>query len=150
MHYAIIDIETTGGNPKSSKITEIAIYKSNGIEIIDQFVSLVNPEMNIPDFIVNLTGINNSMVQSAPKFYEIAKEIIEFTEGCIFVAHNVAFDYTVIRYEFKNLGYDYRRQHLCTVRASRFILPDLASYSLGKLTRILGIELIGRHRSRVI
>ncbi len=147
MHYAIIDIETTGGNPKSSKITEIAIYKSNGIEIIDQFVSLVNPEMSIPDFIVNLTGINNSMVQSAPKFYEIAKDIIEFTEDCIFVAHNVAFDYTVIRYEFKNLGYDYRRQHLCTVRASRFILPDLASYSLGKLTRILGIELIGRHRA---
>ncbi|MBI1838263.1 MAG: GIY-YIG nuclease family protein [Flavobacteriia bacterium] len=147
MHYAIIDIETTGGNPKSSKITEIAIYKSDGKEIIDQFVSLVNPEMNIPDFIVNLTGINNSMVLNAPKFYEIAKQIIEFTEDCVFVAHNVAFDYTVMRYEFKSLGFDYRRKHLCTVRASRFILPDLESYSLGKLTRSLGIELIGRHRA---
>lgn len=147
MLYAIIDIETTGGNPKSSKITEIAIYKSNGIEIVDQYVSLVNPEVNIPDFIVNLTGISNSMVQSAPKFYEIAKEIVEFTEDCVFVAHNVAFDYTVVRYEFKSLGFDYRRKHLCTVRASRYILPDLESYSLGKLTRSLGIELIGRHRA---
>lgn len=147
MLYAIIDIETTGGNPKNSKITEIAIYKSNGVDIIDQYVTLVNPEISIPDFIVNLTGINNSMVKSAPKFYEIAKDIIEFTEDCIFVAHNVAFDYSVIRYEFKSLGYDYRRKHLCTVRASRYILPDLESYSLGKLSRNLGIELIGRHRA---
>ena len=147
MHYAIIDIETTGGNPKSSKITEIAIYKSDGEKIIDQFESLVNPEMNIPDFIVKLTGINDNMVQQAPKFYELAKQIIEFTEDCIFVAHNVAFDYTVLRYEFKSLGFDYRRKHLCTVRASRYILPDLPSYSLGKLTKSLGIELIGRHRA---
>jgi DNA polymerase-3 subunit epsilon len=147
MHYAIIDIETTGGSPKDSKITEIAIYKHNGKEIIDSYESLVNPEMPIPPFIIKLTGISNKMVEDAPKFFEIAKKIIEFTEDCVFVAHNVGFDYGILRMEFRHLGYDYRKSHLCTVRASRDILPGHDSYSLGKLTRSLGIELIGRHRA---
>jgi DNA polymerase-3 subunit epsilon len=147
MLYAIVDIETTGGSPKSSKITEIAIYKHNGTEIIDEFISLINPEMKIPDFIVRLTGINDRMVAEAPKFYEVAKKIIEFTEDCVFVAHNVGFDYGVLRQEFKWLGYDFRKPHLCTVRASRYVLPGHESYSLGKLSRTLGIEIKGRHRA---
>lgn len=147
MHYAIIDIETTGGSPKNSKITEIAIYKHDGEKVIDEFESLVNPEIPIPPFIVQLTGINDRMVADAPRFYEIAKKIVEFTEDCVFVAHNVAFDYGVIRSEFRTLGFDYRRPHLCTVRASRYVIPGHDSYSLGKLTRALGIDLIGRHRA---
>jgi len=137
MNYVIVDIETTGGSPKASKITEIAIYKHDGNSVIDSFSSLVNPEMQIPEFIVRLTGISNSMVEDAPKFYEIAKQIIEFTEDCIFVAHNVGFDYGIIRHEFKTLGYDFRRPHLCTVRASRYVIPGMESYSLGKLSRSL-------------
>lgn len=147
MHYAIVDIETTGGSPKNSKITEIAIFKHDGVKVVDEYVTLVNPEMPIPQFIVQLTGINDRMVGEAPKFFEIAKEIINFTEDCVFVAHNVAFDYGILRSEFRSLGYDYRRPHMCTVRASRFVLPGHDSYSLGKLTRALGIELIGRHRA---
>ena len=147
MNYAIVDIETTGGSPKSSKITEIAIYKHDGKEVIDEFVTLIDPEMPIPPFIVNLTGINDAMVKDSPKFYEIAKDIVEFTKDCIFVAHNVGFDYGIIRHEFRSLGFDYRRPHLCTVRASRYVIPGHDSYSLGKLTRSLGIELIGRHRA---
>lgn len=147
MHYAIVDIETTGGSPKSSKITEIAIYKHNGKEIIDEYVTLINPEMKIPEFIVRLTGISDKMVETAPKFYEVARKIIEFTEECIFVAHNVGFDYGIIRHEFKTLGYDYRKPHLCTVRASRYVIPGMESYSLGKLSRNLGIEIKGRHRA---
>ena len=147
MNYVIIDIETTGGSPKSSKITEIAIYKHNGVSVIDEFSSLVDPEMKIPEFIVRLTGISDKMVEGQPKFFEIAKKIIEFTEGCIFVAHNVGFDYGIIRHEFKSLGFDYRRPHLCTVRASRYVIPGMESYSLGKLSRSLGIEIIGRHRA---
>jgi DNA polymerase III subunit epsilon len=103
MNYVIVDIETTGGSPKASKITEIAIYKHDGAGIIDEFSTLVNPEMKIPEFISRLTGISDKMVEDAPKFYEIAKKIIEFTEGCIFVAHNVGFDYGIIRHEFKTL-----------------------------------------------
>jgi DNA polymerase-3 subunit epsilon len=147
MHYVIIDIETTGGSPKNSKITEIAMYKHDGVEIIDQYETLIDPEMQIPEFIVRLTGISDKMVKDAPKFHEVAKKIVEFTEGCVFVAHNVSFDYGVIRQEFRKLGFDYRRPHLCTVIASRKIIPGFESYSLGKLTRDLGIELIGRHRA---
>jgi DNA polymerase-3 subunit epsilon len=147
VNYAIVDIETTGGSPKSSKITEIAIYKHNGTEVIDEYQTLIDPEMPIPPFIVNLTGINDAMVQDSPKFFEIAKKIVEFTKDCIFVAHNVGFDYGIIRHEFRTLGFDYRRPHLCTVRASRHVIPGHDSYSLGKLTRSLGIDLIGRHRA---
>ena len=147
MHYAIIDIETTGGSPKNSKITEIAIYKHDGEKVIDEYQTLVDPEMPIPPFIVKLTGISDKMVSDAPKFFEVAKKIIEFTEGCIFVAHNVGFDYGIMRIEFQTLGYDYRLPHLCTVRTSRYVLPGQESYSLGKLTRSLGIQLVGRHRA---
>lgn len=147
MHYAIVDIETTGGSTKASRITEIAIYKHDGEKVVDSLVTLVNPEMPIPEFISRLTGIHDHMVENSPKFFEIAKQIVEFTEDCVFVAHNVGFDYGVIRHEFKLLGFDYRRPHLCTVRASRYVIPGYDSYSLGKLSRSLGIEINGRHRA---
>ena len=147
MHYAIIDVETTGGSTKQSKITELAVFKHDGEKVIDTFITLINPEIPIPEFISRLTGINDAMVEHSPKFFEIAKQFIEFTEGCVFVAHNVAFDYGMIRSEFKTLGFDYRRQHLCTVRASRYVLPGYVSYSLGKLTKELGISINGRHRA---
>lgn len=147
MRYAIIDVETTGGRPKESKITEIAIFVHDGNQIVDELCTLVNPEMPIPEFIVRLTGISNEMVAHAPKFYEIAKRIVEITSGCTFVAHNVGFDYSMIRGEFRSLGFDYRRDQLCTVRSSRYLLPGYESYSLGKLCRALGIEAKNRHRA---
>jgi DNA polymerase-3 subunit epsilon len=147
MRFAIIDIETTGGNPKNGKITEIAIFIIENNEIVDSFVSLVNPGVPIPYFIVNLTGINDQMVASAPSFPEIAKKILEITEGCIFVAHNVGFDYSMVRAEYKSLGYIYSRPTLCTVKLSRIILPGHDSYSLGKLARDLNIQVQGRHRA---
>lgn len=145
--FAIIDVETTGGSPGSSKITEIAIFIHDGTRIIDEFVSLVNPETEIPKFVVHLTGITDQMVATAPRFFEIAKKIVEITEDCIFVAHNVGFDYGMIRSEFKSLGYDYRRPQLCTVRTSRQLLPGHESYSLGKLARSLNVVVDGRHRA---
>ena len=147
MPFVIVDIETTGGSPKSSKITEIALYKHDGNQFLDEFQTLINPGMPIPQFIVRLTGISDAMVENAPYFHEIAKQLIEFCEGCTFVAHNVGFDYGMIRSEFRSLGYDFRMAHLCTVRASRYMIPGHESYSLGKLTRALGIELKGRHRA---
>lgn len=147
MRYAIIDVETTGGRPKESKITEIAIYIHDGNEVVDELCSLVNPEMPIPEFIQRLTGISDDMVAHAPKFFELAKRIVEITTDCIFVAHNVSFDYGMIRGEFRSLGFDYRRDQMCTVRASRHLLPGYDSYSLGKLCRALGIEAKNRHRA---
>jgi len=145
--YAILDIETTGGKYNEEGITEIAIYKFDGHTIVDQFISLVNPERKIQPFVVNLTGINNEMLRNAPKFYEVAKRIIEITEGCIIVAHNANFDNRILKTEFNRLGYDFDKETLCTVELSKKLIPDLKSYSLGKLVRTLGIPLSGRHRA---
>ncbi|HQV99163.1 MAG TPA: exonuclease domain-containing protein [Bacteroidia bacterium] len=147
MKFAIVDIETTGGNSIRNKITEIAIYIHDGEKIIDQFVSLVNPECPIAPFISNLTGITNEMVEDAPKFYEIAKDIVTLTDGAVFVAHNAQFDYGFIREEYKSLGYNYSRDYLCTVKLSRKVLPGFASYSLGNLCQNLGISIANRHRA---
>ena len=95
--FAIIDIETTGNKYNFGKITEIAIYQHNGQKITGEYSTLINPEMDIPLFITRLTGIHNEMVKDAPKFYEVAKKIIEMTRGRIFVAHNVSFDYKFIQ-----------------------------------------------------
>jgi DNA polymerase-3 subunit epsilon len=145
--YAILDIETTGGSPKNCKITEIAIFIHDGSKIIDEFSTLINPETNIPYFITNLTGISNEMVENAPRFYEIAKKIVELTEGKIVVGHNVNFDYGFIKSEFKQLGYDFDRKTLCTVKLSRKIIPGYRSYSLGKICESLGISITDRHRA---
>lgn len=145
--YAIIDIETTGGQFNAEGITEIAIYKFDGVELVDQFISLVNPEIPIQPFVVKLTGINNAMLRTAPKFYEIAKRIIEITQDCIIVAHNASFDYRILKMEFRRLGYDYMKQTLCTVELSKQLLPEVKTYSLGKLVRSLGIPIADRHRA---
>jgi DNA polymerase-3 subunit epsilon len=145
--YAILDIETTGGQFNEEGITEIAIYKFDGHEIVDQFISLVNPEIPIQPFVVKLTGINNAMLLSAPKFFEIAKRIIEMTQDCVLVAHNADFDYRILRTEFRRLGYDFNIKTLCTVELSKRLLPEQVSHSLGKLVRALGIPMADRHRA---
>ncbi len=145
--YAIVDIETTGGSARIEKITEVAIYLHDGEKITGEFVSLVNPERSIPYFITNLTGITNEMVEDAPRFYEIAKTIVELTEGRAFVAHNARFDYSFIRQEFKSLGFNFRRKIIDTVTLSRKLFPGHRSYSLGNICRDLRIEINGRHRA---
>jgi DNA polymerase-3 subunit epsilon len=147
MKFAIIDIETTGGTSYESKITEIAIFIHDGTQVVDQFHSLVNPQMEVPRFITGLTGITNEMVESAPPFSEIAEKVFEITQDCVFIAHNVNFDYSFIRQEFKNIGIDYKRKKACTVRLSRTILPGFPSYSLGNLCSTLGINITDRHRA---
>jgi len=107
----------------------------------------VNPEKPIQPFVVKLTGINNAMLQSAPKFYEVAKRIIEMTQDCVIVAHNAQFDYRILRTEFSRLGYDFERQNLCTVELAKKLIPEQPSYSLGKLVRALGIPMADRHRA---
>ncbi|WP_194768736.1 exonuclease domain-containing protein [Tamlana sp. I1] len=145
--YAILDIETTGGKFNEEGITEIAIYKYDGHEVVDQFISLINPEREIQPFVVNLTGINSNMLRNAPKFYEVAKRIVEITEDCILVAHNAQFDYRILCTEFRRLGYEYERKSLCTVELAKDLIPGQASYSLGKLVRALGIPVTDRHRA---
>ena len=145
--YSIVDVETTGGGISGNRITEICVVLLKGDQIIDKFVSLVNPQRTIPSFITGLTGIDDTMVREAPLFEDIADRILKMTENAIFVAHNVNFDYHVIRGEFRRLGHIFTRKKLCTVRLSRKLIPGMYSYSLGKLCSSLSIPLDNRHRA---
>ena len=146
--YAIVDIETTGGFASGNNITEIAIFRFDGNEVIDCFHTLINPEQRIPSFITSLTGITTEMVEQAPIFSEVAQDIFDFTEGCVFVAHNVNFDFTFLKQSFKALNISFERKKLCTVRLSRKIFPQLPSYSLGNLCGSLNIQITDRHRAK--
>lgn len=147
--FAIIDIETCGGKFefRKGRITDICILIHDGLQVVEKFSTLINPECYISPFFTSLTGITNEMVADAPKFHEVAKKILELTEDKIFIAHNVGFDYGFIKEEFASLGFKYKRDTLCTVRLSRKLLPGRDSYSLGKLCDSLGIENTARHRA---
>jgi DNA polymerase-3 subunit epsilon len=145
--YAIVDIETTGGNASGSRITEIAIIIHDGKNVIDRFETLVNPEKEIPLSIFGLTGINNEMVANAPIFDDISEKVLEMLTDRIFVAHNVNFDYSFVRHQLEQAGFKWTARKLCTVRAARKIKPGLASYSLGKLCYSLDIPLENQHRA---
>ncbi len=145
--YAIVDIETTGGNASGSRITEIAIVIHDGTEVVDRFETLVNPEKEIPLPIFALTGINNEMVSDAPIFDDIAEKVFDMLSDRIFVAHNVNFDYSFVRHQLEMSGFKWTAKKLCTVRAARKIRPGFASYSLGNLCRSLDIQIENRHRA---
>lgn len=145
--YAVVDIETSGGNPINEKIIEIAIITFDGERIIDEYSTLVNPEKVISPFISTFTGITNSMVQNAPKIKDIADQIIKHTEGKIFVAHNVKFDYNFIKHELKQLGIKFSRKTMDTVQLSRKTFPQYKSHSLGNICRDLNIPIDNRHRA---
>tara|TARA_R110002096_G_scaffold238027_10_gene429415 strand:- start:2485 stop:3861 length:1377 start_codon:yes stop_codon:yes gene_type:complete len=145
--YAIVDIETTGGSATNSRITEIAIVIHDGKKTINRFQSLVNACRDIPYKITQLTGITNDMIATAPLFKDLAEEIEVLTKDCIFVAHNVNFDYSFVKEEFRRAGIAFRRKKLCTVRLSRKLLPYKSTYSLGKLCESEGIKIKDRHRA---
>ena len=110
--YAIVDIETTGGNAGTGSITEIAIIITDGNSILDTYTSLVNPLQPIPLFIEKLTGINDAMVSKAPTFSQIAKDVYELLQDKIFVAHNVNFDYSFISHQLNQQGYKFNARKL--------------------------------------
>lgn len=147
LEYAIVDIETTGGNASGSRITEIAIIIHDGTNVIERFETLVNPEKEIPISIFGLTGINNEMVANAPIFDDIAEKVLEMLTDRVFVAHNVNFDYSFVRHQLEQAGFKWTARKLCTVRATRKIRPGLGSYSLGNLCNSLDISLENRHRA---
>jgi DNA polymerase III subunit epsilon len=145
--YAIVDIETTGGYAENHRVTEIAIYHFDGVQVTDKFHTLINPGRKIPTFITGLTGITTEMVSEAPAFEEVAEEIYERLKDRVFVAHNAHFDYSFLKKEFDESGIAWTTKKLCTVRLSRKIIPGLNSYSLGRLAESLGIKIPDRHRA---
>jgi DNA polymerase-3 subunit epsilon len=145
--FAIVDIETTGGSPTIDRISEIAVIIFDGKEVIEEFSTLLNPCRPIDPWVVKLTGITQEMVQSAPLFEEVYEKIFQMIQGKIFTAHNVKFDFGMLRKEFKRLGVDFTAKQLDTVSLSRRLLPGFPSYSLGKLCDSLGIKIDNRHRA---
>lgn len=147
MEFAIVDIETTGGMPQSHGITEIAIVLHNGVEVTGKYVTLVNPRQKIPPFIVNMTGISDEMVATAPLFKEVAPQIFNLLKDRIFVAHNVSFDYSFLHYLLHQSGFEWSAPKLCTIKLAKKVFPGLQKYGLGSLARDLGIRIEGRHRA---
>lgn len=145
--YAIVDIETTGGYAANHRITEVAIYHHDGVQITDTFHTLINPGRSIPYYITGLTGITTEMVLTAPTFEQVSKDIFTWLEGKVFVAHNAHFDYSFLKKELEQVGINWQAKKLCTVRLSRKIIPGLRSYSLGSLAESLGITITNRHRA---
>lgn len=147
MLYAVVDIETTGSYAAANGITEIAIVIHDGEKVLNYYESFVNPHVPIPYFIQKLTGITDDMVANAPTFDEIAGQVYELLQDKVFVAHNVNFDYSFVKYHLDKAGYELNTKKLCTVRLSRKVLPGLPGYALGKLTHQLGITHTMRHRA---
>lgn len=145
--YAIVDIETTGGYAANHRITEVAVFLHDGMQITDTYHTLINPGRAIPYYITGLTGISTEMVLDAPTFEDIAEDLYNLLEGKIFVAHNAQFDYSFLKREFELAGVTWQAKKLCTVRLSRKIIPGLRSYNLGSLAESLGIEIENRHRA---
>lgn len=146
--YSIIDVEATGGNAKTDRLTEIAIFLYDGRKVIDKFTSLINPERPIPPYVQKLTGISNEMASKAPLFKDICGKIMEMTKNSFFVAHDCKFDYDFIKAEFKKCGYhNFKMPRLCTLNLSQLLFPEVPFYSLGKLCKSLEIPIQARHRA---
>ncbi|WP_294334107.1 3'-5' exonuclease [uncultured Chryseobacterium sp.] len=145
--YSIIDIESNGAGYRKECIIDIAIYRYDDQKIVDQFISLVNPESDITPFVQKLTNITPKMVKTAPKFHEIARRIVEITANTTLVGHNIDFDYRMLRQSFQRLGYEFKINTLDTIPLAKKLVPDEVSYSLGKLVKSLGIPLTNAHRA---
>lgn len=144
---AIVDLETTGSDPASDRITEIAVLEASGLALTGQWSTLVNPGGTLPGAIQALTGITQEMVERAPRFRDIAAELYERLAGRVFVAHNARFDYGFLRREFDRAGLKYVAKTLCTVRLSRRLYPGEAGHDLDSLIERHGLECEARHRA---
>lgn len=145
--YVLLDLETTGATPLRDRITEIALIRfEEGIETA-RWQTLVNPEISIPTFIQQLTGITNDMVQSAPTFKQIAGKLLDYLQDTILCAHNVRFDHGFLKNEFKRIGVDLRQKVLCTVKLSRKLYPQHRSHGLDAIISRHELHCDARHRA---
>ncbi len=145
--YAVLDVETTSGDPRVGEVMEVAVVMLDGMSERNRWNSLVRPSGRIPPFIRRLTGITEGMVASAPRFHEVVRSLETHTRDRIVVAHNVRFDMTALEHEFARTGLVFERDTLCNERLSRHLLPGLEHYNLGSLCRHLGIRFVDAHRA---
>lgn len=145
--YVAIDIETTGLNPKTDRIIEIAAIKIKDDEIVDSFQSLINPRKTLSDFIKKLTGIQEEDLQNAPDLQYVLLDFIEFCDGYCLLGHNIMFDYSFIKRNAVNLGFEFEKEGIDTLEIARKILPNLEKKSLSYLCEYFNIENKNHHRA---
>ena len=147
--FVVFDLETTGTKTPPSRVTEIGAHRVCNGKVTEEFHTLVNPETPIPPFIINLTGITDEMVFDAPKFADIAGDVLDFIGDSILVAHNSHFDMRFLNYEIGRVygGYRLANPCLCTVQLSRKLLPDITNHKLKTVAEHYSIDLVNHHRA---
>jgi DNA polymerase III epsilon subunit family exonuclease len=149
LDFVVVDVEATGAKTPPNRLIELGAYRIRGGRIVDKFLSLVNPEIPIPRFVMALTGISNEMVRSAPVFAEVAPRWLDFVSDSVLIAHNAAFDTSFLNHEISRVypGHRMFNPHLCTVRLSRRVLRDLNNHRLDTIANHFSIPIISRHRA---
>lgn len=147
--FVVVDIEATGAKMPPNRIIELGAYRVRGGKIVDSFITLVNPEISIPRFVISLTGITNEMVKQAPLFADVAPRWLEFVADAVLIAHNAPFDTNFINHEISRVypGHRMFNPHLCTVTLSRRAVPGLANYRLDTVADHFSIPIFERHRA---
>lgn len=145
--FCVLDIESSGGPFGKEAMIEIAAFRYDGEEVVDQLISLIHPHRNVQPYVAKMTGISKKMLARAPRFHEIAKRLIEITEDAVIVGHNVSFDYRMLRQEFARLGYTYERKTLDTISLAEELIPGLKSYGLDTVCEELGLDRLNKHRA---
>jgi len=149
LEFVVVDIEATGAKMPPNRIMELGAYRIRGRKIVDKFLTLVNPEISIPRFVVALTGITNEMVKQAPLFAEVAPRWLEFVQDAVLIAHNAPFDTSFLNHEISRVypGHRMVNPHLCTVLLSRRTVPGLTNYRLDTVADHFSIPIFDRHRA---
>lgn len=149
LDFVVVDVEATGAKLPPNRIIELGAHRIRGRKIVDSFLTLVNPELPIPRFVMALTGINNEMVQRAPLFADVAPRWLEFVEDAVLIAHNAPFDTHFLNHEISRVypGHRMMNPHLCTVTLSRSVVPGLANYRLETVAHHFSISIFERHRA---
>lgn len=147
--FVVFDLETTGAKVPPCRITEVGAYRIKNCQVTEEFQTLVNPEMPIPRFITQLTGISDDMVRDAPRFSEIVHDLLEFIGDSILVAHNSGFDMRFLNHEISRVFGSYKLANpcLCTVQLSRKLLPDITNHKLKTVAEHYSIDLVNHHRA---
>jgi DNA polymerase III epsilon subunit family exonuclease len=149
LEFVVVDVEATGAKTPPNRLIELGAYKIRGGRIVDQFLSLVNPEIPIPRFVASLTGISNDMVKRAPMFAEVAPRWLDFVSDSVLIAHNAPFDTSFLNHEISRVypGHRMVNPHLCTVKLSRRVLPELMNHRLDTIASHFSIPIASRHRA---
>lgn len=149
LDYVVVDVEATGAKLPPNRIIELGAYRISGRKIVDSFLTLVNPEISIPRFVMTLTGINNEMVKEAPLFADVAPRWLEFVNDAVLIAHNAPFDTNFLNHEISRVypGHRMINAHLCTVTLSRHVIPGLTNYRLDTIADHFSIPILARHRA---